>query len=242
MTPRLQRTLFFSLSFVALSVVAGCGSDSSAAETSSETATDTTEVEPATSVVVSDVPVTQAMTSDTETADGPSPFHTGALDAGTYAGNKFSIPVTFDLADGWEGAESPDSLLVIERLADDSDLEFGGEIGLLAVVLDMTVDEVVAALRATAGVEFSGPSPSTVAGLDGVMLTAPAVAEDVKFEWMYDQAFESPWYAFAGTQQEVHVVEHESGTMVIWMDALPAGWDAFRAQAQPVLDSIRWSE
>jgi hypothetical protein len=242
MTPRIQRILFLSLSFAALSMVAGCGSDSSATEAAGETTTGATEVEPATSVVATDVPVTEATVSDNEVGDGPSPFHAGVLEAGTYAGNKFGVPVTLDLADGWEGAESPDSLLVIERLADDADLEFGGEIGLLAVVLDMSVDEVAAALRATAGVEFSEPSASTVAGLDGVVLTAPAVAEDVRFEWMYDPTFESPWYAFAGTQQEVHVLEHESGTMIIWMDALPAGWDAFRAQAQPVLDSIRWSE
>jgi hypothetical protein len=238
MTSRIQHTLFLSLSLAALSVVAGCGSDSSA----SDSAPDTTNVDPATSVAATDPPVEDVATSDTQAGSAASPFHTGSLDAGVYAGNKFSLPVTFELADGWEGAESPDSLLLTERLADDSELEFGGEIGLLATALDMSVDEVGAALRATAGVEFSEPSPSTVAGLDGVVLTADAVAEDVKFEWMYDPAFESSWYAFAGTQQEVHVLEHESGTLIVWMDALPAGWETFRAQAQPVLDSIVWSE
>lgn len=239
MTSRIQRTLFLSVSFAALSVVAGCGSDSSANESTTEAGADATE--PTTTVAATEV--TEAATTDTQTGtSAAAPFHTGALEAGSYAGNKFGIAVTFDVADGWNGAESPDSLLLTERLAEGSDLEFGGEMGLLATALDMSVDEVAAALRETAGVEFSEPSATTVGGLDGVMLTADAVAEDVLFEWMYDPTFESPWYAFAGTQQEVHVVEHESGTIVVWLDSLPAGWDTFRALAQPVLDSIVWSE
>lgn len=238
MTPRFQRTLFLSVSFAALSVVAGCGSDSSASEPVAATA----DAAPTTAAVTTEVEDTQATTPDTQPSSGAAPFHTGALDAGIYVGNKFGIPVTFEVADGWNGAESPDSLLLSERLADDSELELGGEIGLLATALDMSVDEVVAALRATAGVEFSEPSPTTVGGLDGVVLTAGAVPEDVMFEWMYDPNFESPWFAFAGTQQEVHVVEHESGTIIVWTDALPAGWDTFRELAQPVLDSLVWSE
>ncbi|MGE5209761.1 MAG: hypothetical protein ACM3MM_00780 [Acidobacteriota bacterium] len=238
MTSRIQHTLFVSLSLTALSVVAGCGSDS----TASAPVTDSTAADTPTSVAATDPPLEDAASPDTEVGSGASTFHTGPLDAGVYAGNKFSLPVTFEVADGWEGAESPDSLLLMERLSDDSELEFGGEIGLLATVLEMSVDEVVAALQATTGVVFSEPSASTVAGLDGFVLTADAVAEDVMFEWMYDPVFESPWYAFAGTQQEVHVLEHESGTLIVWMDALPAGWETFRAQAQPVLDSIVWSE
>lgn len=238
MTPRNQQTLILSMSIVALAMFSACGSDSS---TASAPVTDAS-VEAASTTVASDVAGTEPAPADTEAADAVSLFHTGKLDPGTYVGNKFAHPVTFVLDEGWEGTESPDSLLIIEDLSDDSALEFGGEIGLLATALDMSVDDVVAALRATVGIEFSEPTASTATELEGVSLTAGAVAEDVIFEWMYDPNIESPWYAFAGTQHEVHVLDHPSGTMIVWLDALPDGWDVFRSRAQAVLDSIEWKE
>jgi hypothetical protein len=241
MTPRTQYTLFLSLSIAALAAVAGCGSESSSASApitdAPVDAASTTDAADAT-----DVAVTEPVPSDTAAGEAVLPFHPGELDAGTYAGNKFAHPVTFVLDNGWEGDESPDSLLIFERLPDDSVLEFGGAIGLLAPALDMSADEVVAALRTTVGVEFSEPTESSLTGLDGVALTAGPVAEEVVFDWIYDPAFESPWYAFAGEQHEVHVLDHPSGTMIVWISSLPDGWDGFRVQAQAVLDSIVWSE
>ncbi len=238
MTPRTHPALFLCLSVAALATLAGCGSDSSTAGASVTDA----PVEAASTTDVVDVAVTEPAPSDTEAGETALPFHPGALDAGTYAGNKFAHPVTLVVGEGWEGDESQDSLLLFESLPDDSALEFGGTVGLLAPALDMSVDEVVAELTATAGVEFSEPTASSLTGLDGVALTAGPVAEEVVFEWIYDPAFESAWYAFAGEQHEVHVLDHPSGTMMVWISSLPDGWDGFRAQAQPVLDSIVWSE
>jgi hypothetical protein len=238
MTPRTHSALFLSLSVAALATLAGCGSDSSTAGASVTDAP--VEAAPTTDAI--DVAVTEPAPPDTEAGEAALPFHPGALDAGTYAGNKFTHPVTLVVDEGWEGEESPDSLLIFESLPDDSVLEFGGTIGLLAPALDMSADEVVAALRSTAGVEFSEPTESSLTGLDGVALTAGPVAEDVVFDWIYDPAFESAWYAFAGEQHEVHVLDHPSGTMIVWVSSLADGWDTFRAQAQAVLDSIVWSQ
>ena len=218
----------------ALLVPTACGGD--------EKSTSTTDATSTTTAPTTTAPTTTAPTTTTDPADSVQLMHPGKLKPGVHVGNKFDLPVTFTVGDGWEGIESRGSLVLYEVLSADSTLDVGGELGILNTVADLSIDEVVAELTAVEEIEFSVEADSTIAGLEGLVLTSKGSPDEVTFGFLYDPAFESPWYAAEGVRHEVHVLDAETGTVIVWIDALPDGWDTFRPLAQTVLDSIVWEE
>lgn len=213
---------------------ANCGGDDGAAP-----ATDapTTIVSPTSAAPES----TAAATTTTVDPDAARLMHPGALEPGDYLGNKFTVPVSFTIGEGWEGMESADSLLVVEPSVDAA-AGVVGELALLNAVAEMTVDEAVAELMADEDVAFSAPEPSSIGGIEGVVVSAEATEDELSYSLLYDPAFDSPFYVPAGFRHEVHVLAAETGTVIVLIDADADSWEQFRSKVQGVLDSIVWEE
>jgi class 3 adenylate cyclase len=233
-----HRNILIVPSFVALIsiVAAACGGDDGS---SSAAPSPSTTIAPAATEAPAPDP-TDPVEADEAAEAGPPMMFPGVLDIGTWATNRFGRSLTFETDVPWVGFETKESFVLTEVAPSGSE-ELTGEVALLATAGERTVDEVVAELQATEGLTFSEPEPATIVGLDGFVLTAPTLDDDVVVEWLFDTTIEQPWVAFAGTRHEVYVVADEQGTILVWIDAVDATWEPFRTSAQFVLDSINWS-
>lgn len=240
-----------ALSIVALALVAACGGDDEPEADAESPAAATTEAPPVTDApAATDPPATTEAPATTEppatspptTEDtGPRPVYPGKLEPDTYRNKRFETPIVFTIEQEWESMESRDALLFFRDPVDDSELA-PGDIGLLFSMADSSIDEVVELLRTTPGVTFGEPEPATITGLDGVVVTSDAVAEEVNYGWLTDRDFGGNWYTIEGRQSEVYAVDQDGRTLIVWLDAPSEDWDAFRAEAMAVLDSVVWGE
>ncbi len=239
-------------------VVAACSSGDDDGEAAATTSPPTTEAS-ATSVVTTTVATTITVPASTTTVaptteppttvptttvdpNAPRPIINSVLEPGVWTGRWFSQPITFELTEPWEGFENTVLLNLVLVPPSDTELPSGSVYGEIAFDLStpLTADEVVAELQALEGVDFGEPAPSELAGLTGVVLTAPTGAEEVNIGFtVYPD--ESGWYLPAGGRNEVHVLGAPDGrTMIVWIDGHEGTWDDFRPRAQTVLDSVRW--
>jgi len=231
-----------SISLLSISLLSACSSSGSEPDAVAPVTEPTASTQPESAASTEPASASSSVTPTTEpVADGTAqPLPYGELAAGTYVANKFAVPVTFVVDDGWEAYESATTLGLVEIRPDGAASNQAGEFTFLTLASEMSVDEVVAALATTEGVTYSEPLASTVGGLDGVVVTSDGSAGYVSYPWAFDTHAGGPWFTAAGMQQEVHVVAHDTGTVLIWLDAPAAEWEMFQAQAQPVLDSIAW--
>jgi hypothetical protein len=218
-----------------VSLAAGCSDDDGVLTSGAAAAPEATV-----SDTIAGTTAAATVPAPTDPADAPRLLYNGPLQAATYVGNQFEHPVTLTVDEGWEALESFRSILLLEVLAEDSALPEGGGLAILDNVSDLSIDEVIAEFAAVEGFSFSEPEPTTIAGLDGVTFVSDPLAEDADFHFIRDS--QGWFYTPAGMQSEVHVVDAPTGTRLIVIEALPEGWDSFRARAQSVIDTIVWAE
>lgn len=211
---------------VSLAGFVACSSDDDAAEST---------------VAASAVATTVSAGDTVATTDaGPQRLYSGPLAPGTYAGNLFEHPVTLTVGEGWRSEESFGTIGLREVLPEDSTVEIGGGLAIIDVVSEMSAEEVLTRLVDREGITFSEPEPTSIAGLDGVVVTADPPPQDVIYRFIQDS--QGVWYTPTGQRSEVHVVEAPTGTRLVWIEAPPERWQSFRPAAQTVIDSIVWSE
>ena len=187
--------------------------------------------------IATDDPAPTSSGAVTTTDDiGLQRLYSGVLAPGTYAGNLFEHPVTLTVGEGWRSEESFGTISLLE----DSTDEVGGGLAIIDVVSEMSADEVLTRLVDREGITFSEPEPTSITGLDGVVVTADPPAEDVIYRFIQDS--QGVWYTPAGQRSEVHIVETPNGTRLVWIEAPPERWESFRPAAQSVIDTIVWDE
>jgi hypothetical protein len=225
-----------SVGVLGLSGLAAC-SDDAAESTQSSAPPDTVATTDSIADSIDDdpAPTTSGNVSTTDAAELlPLPF--GTLEPGAYAGNRFENPVTLTVGEGWRFEESFGILSLVEDLADDS----GGGIGIIDIASEMSADEVLDRLVDREGITFSDPEPTSITGLDGVVVTADAPTEVILYRFLQDS--QSGWGTAPGVRSEVHIVEAPTGTRLIWIEAPAERFESFRPTAQSVIDSIVWEE
>ncbi|HSL73505.1 MAG TPA: hypothetical protein VK853_03525 [Ilumatobacteraceae bacterium] len=210
-------------------IATGDSTSDDPAPTSSDPAPTTSDTVPTTSDTV---PTTDDV--------GIQRLYSGVLAPGTYAGNLFEHPITLTVGEGWRSEESFGTISLLEDLPEDSTDAFGGGLAIIDVVSEMSADEVLTRLVDREGITFSEPEPTSITGLDGVVVTADPPVQDVIYRFIQDS--QGAWYTPAGLRSEVHVVQAPSGTRLIWIEAPPERWEAFRPTAQSVIESIIWGE
>jgi hypothetical protein len=217
-----------SVGVLGVSGLAAC-SDNAAESTQSSANSDTIT----TTVSIGDgsAPIISDNVSTTVDA-GIMRLHSGALKPGTYAGNLFEHPVTLTVGEGWRSGESFGTLGLIE--------DSGGGLAIIDAVSEMSADEVLTRLVDREGITFSDPEPTSITGLDGVVVAADPPTEDVIYRFIQDS--QGLWYTAAGVRTEVHIVEAPTGTRLLWIEAPLGRWESFRPTAQAVIDSIIWAE
>jgi hypothetical protein len=103
--------------------------------------------------------------------DAPPPVE-GIIAHGTYVGGEFDTPLTFTTDHSWSTLASPEGILLTEKL-DLGEIRATGEM-VIDASTDLSYDDALAALLEIEDFEFGSPEPTTVGGLTGSVVSAPA--------------------------------------------------------------------
>ena len=163
------------------------------------------------------------------------------LAAGTYSTQPFMLPFLFTIDAEWTNdrawAHGGEIYLPIGAVQWASGVK-NGTSGGKRVTIGQTPTDFVAFLRKEKGFTVSDPSPVTIGGVAGqsVDLVTNSTATHGIYFFPEDAA-----NVDAGEKIRFFLVPKNGDMAVITIDAFKAEqFDAFAAQAQPVIDSINW--
>jgi hypothetical protein len=144
-----------------------------------------------------------------------------------FTADQFQPTVSFDVPQGWQAFETDGTLVqTFEGANQDRGISFDGSFR------EMSVEETVAQLREAEGFQTGETTQTTVGGASGEMFEG-----DVQQETVFEGAAYMP---FPGVHIQVHVVDVEGETVVVFVDAPEDVFEEFVGQARPVLESVEF--
>ncbi len=208
---------------IAAILPAGCG-DSAAEVTTSDAVVATTS----TTVAQTVAPSTTSATS------GPAPWGEEHPAAGTYQTVEFVPSFTFTVGDGWVPITP-----FLPETEDIIDLTNTPEASLTFIVIsEASPTELLADIASLDGVEIGEESSTEVGGIEGSMVEVTTSADAMIANLPND----IQWVMFPGYRYRMQILEVGGRTVTILVEGTEESFEAFLADADPVIDSVVWGE
>jgi hypothetical protein len=160
------------------------------------------------------------------------------LEPGRYRRDGFEPPFTIDVPAAWFAVQDVPGFFDLER-----------EVGTLDVTAvqfarpsDLASAAAVETIRARPGLVVDGSTQIEVGGVEGVRFVVDAADPDIDAQ-VFVPVLEiavGPISIASGRRLEIRLVDTEAGLLAVLLGGSVRRWDLARAEAAPILDSIRF--